>query len=538
MDPETTKKRKKSRLRSANWTVSQTRLLLKLMKKKQQELGEENFDGEVWHQITVALNKKSRPSRKIDQVKMRIKTLKGEFNDYRMFVQKPGWGWDSKRKLPIAPSERCWDEIIESNKRLSKCRTKAFPWYKLVAELSGAEVPAGENEPSGSTNDAMEEENLLLPGAGTEQSAGANSADDVSSSSGKRTRDELVPVVLEEDLLNNSTDAEEELPEVGITQTKKRVRNANWTDQQTSVLLDLLLEKHELGITEYTEDCWKELCKDLNEKTQPHRSVRELRMRLKTLKADFSDYRFCAETWGWYWDNEKGLPVGPNEACWDEITKINKKVERCRGKPFWWYEQIAKLCNKNPETEHHKLSWHPTRTVKETSNPQLLPLNSPEAYTEQSNNSAGGTPLSAGTESGRLPRVRERNTDRTKGTPKQMEHPNKRLEDLADATPSIYKEATNNFKLVAKKLVKVRSQFKLSRSDFIDMSVVVRDELNRELFMEQEGKELLDWIKDSLETYREQRKAQQGMQQSANRPFFMPVYPYPPGGPYTPQPPM
>lgn len=114
MDPEK-KKRKKSRLRSANWTVSQTRLLLKLIKKKQQDLGEENFDSEVWHQITVALNKKSRPSRKVEQVKMRIKTLKSEFNDYRMFVQKPGWGWDSKRKLPIAPSERCWDEIIEVN---------------------------------------------------------------------------------------------------------------------------------------------------------------------------------------------------------------------------------------------------------------------------------------------------------------------------------------------------------------------------------------------------------------------------------------
>lgn len=174
--------------------------------------------------------------------------------------------------------------------------------------------------------------------------------------------------------------------------------------------------------------------------------------------------------------------------------------------------------------------------MKEASIPLPLPLNSPETYTEQSNNSAGGTPLSAGMDSGHRTQARDRNLDRMQETPKQMEQPNKRLEVLGDSTPSIYKEATNNYKLVAKKLVKVRSQFKLSRSDFIDMSVVVRDELNRELFMEQEGKELLDWIKDSLETYREQRKANQSVQQSGNRPFFMPVYPYPPGGPYASQP--
>ncbi|XP_078168354.1 uncharacterized protein LOC144562891 [Carex rostrata] len=203
MDPEK-KKQKKRRLRCANWTKSQTRLLLKLMKKKQKELGEENFDSKVWHEITVAINKKSRRSLDVEQVKMRIKTLKGEFNDYSMLVQTPGWGWDSKRKLPTAPSERCWDEIIESNKRLSKCRTKAFPWYKLVAEVSRAEVPSGENEPSGSTNDGMEEENQ--PGAGTEQSTGANPEDDVSSSSGKRTRDELALVVLEEELQNNNAE--------------------------------------------------------------------------------------------------------------------------------------------------------------------------------------------------------------------------------------------------------------------------------------------------------------------------------------------
>lgn len=91
---------------------------------------------------------------------------------------------------------------------MSKCRTKAFPWYKLVAELCGADVPVGENEPSGSTDDdAMEEDNLLLPvssaGAGTEQSTGANSADDMSSSSGKRTRDGLEAVELNEEFENN-----------------------------------------------------------------------------------------------------------------------------------------------------------------------------------------------------------------------------------------------------------------------------------------------------------------------------------------------
>lgn len=115
MDHEMMKKRKKSRLRSANWTVSQTSLLLKLLKKKQQELGEENIDGEVWEQITVALNKKSRPPRKAEQVKMRLKTIKTEFNDYKICVEKPGWGWDSRRKLPIAPSGKCWDEAIEVN---------------------------------------------------------------------------------------------------------------------------------------------------------------------------------------------------------------------------------------------------------------------------------------------------------------------------------------------------------------------------------------------------------------------------------------
>jgi Myb/SANT-like DNA-binding domain len=115
MDPEKTKKRKKSRLRSANWTVSQTSLLLKLMKRRQQEQGEENFDSEVWEQITAVLNKKSRPPRKAEQVKMRLKTIKTEFNDYRTCVEKPGWGWDSRRRLPIAPSGKCWEEAIEVN---------------------------------------------------------------------------------------------------------------------------------------------------------------------------------------------------------------------------------------------------------------------------------------------------------------------------------------------------------------------------------------------------------------------------------------
>jgi hypothetical protein len=218
--------------------------------------------------------------------------------------------------------------------------------------------------------------------------------------------------------------------------------------------------------------------------------------------------------------------------------QINKKYQRCRAKPFWWYEQVAKLCNKYPEIEHQKLSGHPTRILKEASNPQSPPLNSPEAYTGQSDNSASGTPLSAGMESGHHTQARDRHLDQMLETPKQMEQQNRRPELLGDPTPSIYKEATNNYKLVAKKLVRVRSQFKLSRSDFIDMSVVVRDELNRELFMEQEGNELLDWINDSLEMFREERKAHQAVTQSANRPFFMPVYPYPPGVSYASQPPM
>jgi hypothetical protein len=88
---------------------------------------------------------------------------------------------------------------------LSKCRTKPFPWYKLVAELSGADIPVGENEMGWSTDDAMEEDNLLLPGAGTDQSAGANSEDDVSSSSGKRTRGGLEAVELEEKPQNNGS---------------------------------------------------------------------------------------------------------------------------------------------------------------------------------------------------------------------------------------------------------------------------------------------------------------------------------------------
>jgi Myb/SANT-like DNA-binding domain len=121
---------------------------------------------------------------------------------------------------------------------------------------------------------------------------------------------------------NFGADAAKESLEGGIKEAKHRIRNANWTDQQTSVLLDLLLEKYELGITEYTEGFWKELCKVLNEKTQSQRSSMELRWRLKTLKADFSDYRYCAETSGWYWDNEKGLPVAPNDACWDEVNKV------------------------------------------------------------------------------------------------------------------------------------------------------------------------------------------------------------------------
>jgi Myb/SANT-like DNA-binding domain len=121
---------------------------------------------------------------------------------------------------------------------------------------------------------------------------------------------------------NFGADVAKESLEAGIMETKHRIRNANWTDRQTNVLLDLLLEKHELGIAEYTEGFWKELCKVLNEKNQLQRSPMELRLRLKTLKADFSDYRYCAEMWGWYWDNEKGLPVAPNDACWDEVTKV------------------------------------------------------------------------------------------------------------------------------------------------------------------------------------------------------------------------
>jgi hypothetical protein len=58
---------------------------------------------------------------------------------------------------------------------------------------------------SWSTDDAMEEDNLLLPAAGTDHSAGANSEDDASSSSGKRTRDGLEAVELEEEPQSNGS---------------------------------------------------------------------------------------------------------------------------------------------------------------------------------------------------------------------------------------------------------------------------------------------------------------------------------------------
>ena len=105
-----------------------------------------------------------------------------------------------------------------------------------------------------------------------------------------------------------------------------RNRSPNWSVEQTTLMLNLVREEQVSlrvqGPGTFTKQFWNRLAPIINSQSEPFRNASELQIRWKTLKAEFYDYKNCADKSGWGWDPERRVPVAPDESCWDDLRKV------------------------------------------------------------------------------------------------------------------------------------------------------------------------------------------------------------------------
>ncbi|KAF3340813.1 Myb/SANT-like DNA-binding domain-containing protein [Carex littledalei] len=108
----------------------------------------------------------------------------------------------------------------------------------------------------------------------------------------------------------------------------------------------------------FTKQVWNRLAPILSSQSEPNRTGNELQRRWKTLKAEFYDYKSCAEKsgWGWGWDAVLRVPIAPDESCWEDLKKFNPKLYKCKSKSFQWYNVMNELCGSNIATGHYAMS--------------------------------------------------------------------------------------------------------------------------------------------------------------------------------------
>jgi Myb/SANT-like DNA-binding domain len=72
----------------------------------------------------------------------------------------------------------------------------------------------------------------------------------------------------------------------------------------------------------FTTQEWNHICELHNVKEGRFRSSESIKNRIKTLKAEYINWRELANRSGWGWDYEKHVPIPPHPDAWKVVTRV------------------------------------------------------------------------------------------------------------------------------------------------------------------------------------------------------------------------
>ncbi|XP_048540892.1 uncharacterized protein LOC125520095 [Triticum urartu] len=129
----------------AAWTNSCLAFLVSMMKEYSdvgKYHGQNGWTKEGWQAMKDRLN--ARPpgaNFTVQQLKDREQRLKKELNVVKSIVEKSGFGWDPKNKVPTALDEK-WEELSSEQR---KWRHKPFPYYDVLYEIHEGKMAEGKH---------------------------------------------------------------------------------------------------------------------------------------------------------------------------------------------------------------------------------------------------------------------------------------------------------------------------------------------------------------------------------------------------------
>lgn len=112
--------------------------------------------------------------------------------------------------------------------------------------------------------------------------------------------------------------------------TVRRERDANWSDRETNILLDLLEEVQSRrqdpnGDGGYNDLEWSYVHCEFAKKSTQKRALSSLKLRWKNLKCDFSFFRSMANRSGCSWNEDAHIPDVPEDA-WRDLKEVLQGV--------------------------------------------------------------------------------------------------------------------------------------------------------------------------------------------------------------------
>jgi Myb/SANT-like DNA-binding domain len=104
----------------------------------------------------------------------------------------------------------------------------------------------------------------------------------------------------------------------------RHTREPNWNNEETQRLLNAI-EDAQLHYVKkdlkFTTQEWNHICELHNAKEGRFRSSESIKNRIKTLKAEYINWRELANRSGWGWDYEKTCPYSSTSRCVESSDK-------------------------------------------------------------------------------------------------------------------------------------------------------------------------------------------------------------------------
>ncbi|MQM05781.1 hypothetical protein Taro_038593 [Colocasia esculenta] len=126
-------------------------------------------------------------------------------------------------------------------------------------------------------------------------------------------------------------------------------RSPNWTLRQDRILLDLLIDVHHKSYGSqgpFKAHVFQDILHQFNSTANVIKDRDSLKYRWRNIKKIYHIYEQLHTRSSWGWDDERNLPVAPDEESIQAAIATNSEFNKYIDKPFPYKRQLDILCGK------------------------------------------------------------------------------------------------------------------------------------------------------------------------------------------------